>query len=135
MDIADNTVTGNGTTGALIVSYDTAAAAGAPSPSDPDYDTETESIWIHGNTFSGNGASPDPVHGAVQLILGAGMVTTLEDLVWDGDIADGDTAETLCIEGDATYRNIDAPGSFESPSTDRSAHACTGTSRAAVVFE
>jgi len=135
VDIDGNTVTGNGTTGALIISYDTAAAAGAPSTSDPGYDTETENIWIHGNTFTGNGTMPDPNHDAVRLILASGGVTTLEDLIWDGDFATDDDAMTLCIDGTATFRNIDAAGGFATPSTDRTPHDCTGTARPPVVLE
>jgi parallel beta-helix repeat protein len=135
VDIADNTITGNVTTGALIISYDTAAAAGAPSTSDPGYDTETESIWVHGNTFTDNGTLPDPDHDAVRLIVSTGMVDELEDLIWDGDFAEGDDAMTLCIEGTASFRNIDAAGGFSTPNTIRTPHDCTGTARAAVVFE
>lgn len=136
VDIDSNTVTGNGTTGALIISYDTATAAGAATPSDPDYDTETENIWIHGNTFTGNGTNPDDMHDAVRLILASGGgLTALEDLVWDGDFAAGDDAMTLCIEGTATFRNIDSAGGFATPTTDRTPHDCTGTARPPVVLE
>lgn len=136
VDIESNTIMGNGTSGALVISYDTAAAAGAPSPSDPEYDTETESVWFHGNTFTSNGTDPDDMHDAVRLILTAGGgLTSLEDLIWDGDVAEGDDAMTLCIEGTATFRNIDAPGGFAGPTTDRTPHNCTGTARPPVVLE
>lgn len=133
VEIDANTITGNLTTGALVVGYATAEAAGAGPSTDPDYDGFTENVWFHDNTFTGNGTMPTATNPAVAVVLGAGMVSTLEDVLWDGDVAMGDTDMTLCIEGTATFRNIDAP-TFGMPTTDISAHRCSQTPRSPVMF-
>ena len=134
VEISDNTITGNQTTGVLIVGYATAQAAGAGSHTDTGYDPFTESVWLHGNTFTNNGRMPVMGNDAVTVILAAGMISTLEDVLWDGDLAPADTDMTLCLEGDLTFRDIDLASSFGMPTTDRAPHACSGTPRAPVMF-
>lgn len=131
VEIDSNTITGNVTTGALVISYNTAEGAGAGAPMDPGYDAFAENVWFHDNTFMNNGQMPDNA-GAVAIVLGAAMVTTLEDVLWDGDAAPA--GDTICIEGDATFRDFDFPGNFTTMSTDIAAHRCTGTPRPPVTF-
>jgi parallel beta-helix repeat protein len=134
VEIEGNTITGNDTTGALVIGYNTAEAAGAGAPMDAGYDPFTEEVWFHGNTFSDNGRMPTMESDAVALVLGAAGTTTLEDVLWDGDLAEGDTEMTLCIEGDATFRDIDFPGGLGMQSTDIAPHRCMGTARPPVMF-
>lgn len=134
VEVHTNVIRGNASTGALIISYDTAEAAGAGMASDPDYDPETNDVWLHDNTFENNGQMPDMENTAIAAILLFGSITTLEDVLWDGDVGDGETPMTLCLEGELSFRNIDAPGSFSTPTTDRAPHMCMGTPRPEVMF-
>ena len=134
VELDGNMITNNGTTGALIVGYGTALAAGAGAHMDATYDPFTENVWFHGNTFTSNGTMPVENNDAVDVILAVAMSMTLEDIIWDGDLSMGDTDATLCIEGDASFRDIDLASSFTMPTTDRAPHACMGTPRAAVMF-
>jgi hypothetical protein len=90
-------------------------------------------VYIHDNTFSGNGQNP---HGGLEIIKGAGQ--TLEDIVWDGDVdpnADPATADQrrVCIQtnGSATFRDFQFSavpsgiGDLTVQSTDLAPHDCS----------
>lgn len=133
VEVTANTITGNDSMGVFVISYATAEIAGAPGSTDAGYDGFSEDLWIHGNTWGGNGSAPSET---LALITATLMVTTLEDIVWDGFVAPGATDETLCI-GEAstvTFRDVDVPGSFVGSSTDPAPHACTGTARPRVTL-
>ena len=61
---------------------------------DPNYDPFPESIYIHDNSFSGGGASPDsePLN-----LLKQATGQDIPDIVWDGVTVPGATAAVLCI--------------------------------------
>lgn len=132
VEVTGNTVTGNDATGLFVVSYETVTLVGGEPSMDPLYEPFSESIWVHGNTWSDNGGAPPESIMDVLLLL---SVTTLEDIIWDGFLAPGDTADTLCIgETGATFRDIDVAGGFAGSTTDPAPHACTGTTRPPVTL-
>jgi len=67
VEVRDNTITGNDSSGIVVVSFQTVVILGEedPTASDPDYDMFAEDIWLHDNTTSDNGQMPD---GALALI-------------------------------------------------------------------
>ncbi len=120
VEVFDNTITGNDTTGILVISYQTAILAGATDPMEPAYDMFSEQIYLHDNTITGNGAHPDAdVAGLAMLTDGVQTA-----IVWDGFIQDGMDATTLCIQNSGEFRNIDAPNGFMNASEDLSPHDC-----------
>jgi parallel beta-helix repeat protein len=129
VDIANNTITGNITTGILVVSYDTVKFIGGPDVTDTAYDGFSERISIRGNTFGTNGLDPSA---AVNLVTNLLDVDTLEDVLWDGFTQEGADAKTLCVAGAGTFRNIDVPGATAGTTTSAAAHNCTSYQRAPV---
>ena len=113
LDVYDNTIKGNGSSGIAIIS-NLVEATGIPLEFrerrglDPETDPYSESVTIHDNTFESNGQSPVPPYDAVG---GA----TLEDILWDGyvDAAkdNSDGSLSLCIQnnGGASFRSITWP--------------------------
>jgi parallel beta-helix repeat protein len=133
VELWNNTIENNSGTGMLIVSWPVFAAVGGLSTTDPDYDQYTTAVYIHDNTFSGNGQNP---HGGLEIIKGAGQ--TLEDIVWDGDLdpnADPATADQrrICIQnnGSATFRDFQFSavpsgiGDLTVQTTDLAPHDCS----------
>ena len=91
---------------------------------DPNYDPFPESIYIHDNSFSGSGASPDsePLN-----LLKQATGQNIPDIVWDGVTVPGADAEAvLCLSdnGEAGFVNLDAGNGFAAPSFDATAHDC-----------
>lgn len=144
IEIDHNTVTDNETAGVLIIAYAAVEAIGAGNMEtpDPDYDSYPESAYIHDNTFTNNGTSPQ----GVALII---TPTPLDDILWDGLVnSEVDmTSEALrfCIQNnrkgdgsDATFRNFHLDVEMTNigePEYDLSPYDCTHESQAAVTCE
>jgi parallel beta-helix repeat protein len=58
VDIQNNTVTGNQSTGLFVVSYGTVQFIGGPAAVGAAYDPFSEHVYVHGNTFNGTAARP-----------------------------------------------------------------------------
>lgn len=103
-EVRNNTIENNDSTGVLVLSMNTVELLVGPSD-DPNTDPYPEQNFIHDNTFSNNGTSP-------QSVLGEWGVVPLEDVVWDGTIDTAKTLEPLCLGAPPfpTYRNVHAPG-------------------------
>ena len=104
-EIRNNTITGNISTGVVIVEYTDLLFA---KYDDPEFNIYAEGNYIHDNTFAGNATDPD------DLILGvtAGKspgVDLLLDGCSDPDLANADGALTNCFMGNgaATFMNMD----------------------------
>ena len=117
-----NAITDNNAGGIVVVGWDTFALLnGGDSAEDPNHDKFSETIWIHDNTYSGNGGSPT---GTLALLF-----PELADVVWDDFVdADKDNSDgslSLCVrEESATFLNVNGPSGFEEPDTDVSDHLC-----------
>ena len=124
-EVHDNTITGNESTGILAVSFQTLAALLSDVKLDPETDPYMEKLFVHGNTMSGNGASPKS---ALALL----NVTPLEDVVWDGVENPDGAGGGICL-GDKppAFRNFGGFPGIGDPSlhsTDTTEHECTPSS-------
>lgn len=126
VDIHKNTIKDNVTTGVLLLSYTTVEQLLTPKPkADPQTSPYSHSIYIHDNTFSGNGTQP-------RSILRTWNIVPLEDVIWDG-AQDPAASIDLCLgtTNVPSFRDIHVPdGGLSDPSvhsTDSSAYRCKGT--------
>jgi hypothetical protein len=116
--IFDNTIENNESVAVLIVSLTTLNLV-LGTKADPATDPDPEKSYIHGNTFTGNGASP-------QGVLGLLGVKPAEDIVWDGVEKTGATDPALCL-GDPplpSFRNFHAS---DGGITDKTVHTTDAT--------
>ena len=95
VEVFDNTIDKNQTSGMSIVSY---LLTDKPL-NDPNYDPFCESIYIHDNRFSDNGGKPS---GAIGEMLSKVMGSPLPDILYDGIIdpkkqVDGKLPEALAL--------------------------------------
>ena len=136
VEVRDNTITGNDSSGILVVSFATVVIIDSstdPSTTDPDYDGFSEDIWLHDNTTSDNGQAPD----SILALIGSQAtppVSTLEDILYDAFVPEGSTEPELCISMTGTIRSA-MPlegGMFPEQSTDASLYDCTGATVAGV---
>ncbi|HVP68341.1 MAG TPA: parallel beta-helix domain-containing protein [Anaeromyxobacteraceae bacterium] len=149
VEIDHNTVTGNDTDGVAVISFIFTGLANTTAP-DPAYYPYPQQVYIHDNTFSGNGTAPDQVVALGQLlntIFGTSnpFPTALPDVMYDGvlDPAAGTGANPMgiCLGtatppsfGNLTQNQYCAVASDGTPvgpcwplnpSTDASAYNCT----------
>lgn len=114
IDVHDNTITGNGTVGILLVDYQTAALAGAPASTDSTYDGHLRHVYVHGNTQSGNSHDPSSAVGGLARLDG----TVEVDVLWDNFVAPDDVPPQLCVNTSGHYRMIDGPNNFANSSDE-----------------
>ena len=89
-EIRNNTVTGNNSTGLLVVSYTLMEKLIPGATADPATAPYPDHIFVHGNTFMNNGTMPASVFAAFN------PPTPLEDVLWDGWVASNDpTTKTV----------------------------------------
>lgn len=102
-EVHDNEITGNVTTGVLIISY-IEPILGAYD--DTNYDVFAEGNWIHDNTFADNGANPQGLIAALFPAMDG------PDIGWDGcfadpaDATDPDKRNCISNNGDASFLNV-----------------------------
>jgi len=119
IEVRDNTISGHKSTGVLVVSYRIFELLTGTTLDDPDMDPYLKRVYVHGNTYSGNGSDPQ---GGLKVI---GMAT-LENVLWDGILNEaGDSAEVCLGANETSFRNFNANGDFQNQLTDPGAHACT----------
>ena len=112
VEVFDNTIEKNQTTGLSVVSY----LLTEKPLNDPKYDPFCDSIYIHNNQFADNGGKPA---GAIGELLAKALGSPLPDILYDGIIdpkkqVDGKLPETLALRikdnGKAGFANFDAMG-------------------------
>jgi parallel beta-helix repeat protein len=108
IEVHGNTVSGNGTTGILLVDYQTAVFAGAMASMDSGYDGHLRHIYVHDNMQSGNAMDPDPAVSGLAQLDGSTEV----DVLWDMFVPPDNVPPQLCIQSSGTFRGIDGPNSF-----------------------
>jgi parallel beta-helix repeat protein len=143
IEIRDNTIEDNNGAALALVSYPIISAlTGDPPPDDESYDPYSEGIWVHGNTFSGNGSSPggqtasganDTLRTLLGLMATQGVeLTEVEEVAWDGFVRDDlGPSDVLCVRDNegADFRYLDIPGLLGddlNTNTDASPHDCMG---------
>src|SRR5262249_41448815 len=111
VDVFDNAIEHNQTSGVSIVSY---LITDKPIQ-DAKYDPFCEAIYVHDNRFAANGDKPA---GPLGELLASAMGTPLPDILYDGVVdpkkqVDGKLPDALAIRvrnnGQAGFANFDAP--------------------------
>ena len=123
-EVADNMISGNGSTGAVVVLYTPLLF---PPPNDPEFDEYAEGNWIHDNTFVGNGEAPDEL---IQALVGMDLPTP--SIIFDGctdpdKTDDGTLANCVSNNGDASFIQVNMCDGNLDPSTDIAPATCEYT--------
>ena len=95
------------------------------------FDPYPERIYVHGNTLSGGGDSPDGMDlKALKLAL-YGLGGSFPDVLWDGYVnkdrsVDGKKAAgpDICLRGVSGVINADGPGGYKNPVKDAKPFEC-----------
>lgn len=121
IEVRDNTISGNGTSGVLVASYTTLALLTGKPNTDEEMNPYAKRVYIHGNTYTGNGTSPAGIFASLLP-----SITTFENVLWDGEIDPELESADICLGAEAaTFRNLDVPGSFANSTTTTEGHTCT----------
>ena len=113
IEVRNNMVSGNGTTGILLVDYQTAVLNGADVSSDHTYDGHLRHVYVHDNTQSNNAHMP-----AAAVAGLAGLTGAEVDIIWDMFVPTDNIPPQLCIASSGTFRAVDAPHGFATPPVD-----------------
>jgi len=92
VEIRDNVIEDQDGAAVLIVSFDLieSLTGGDITNTDPALDPYSEGIYIHSNTFTGNGERP----GGTLVAIGA---APHEDVLWDGDVREAEHDPEICL--------------------------------------
>lgn len=123
IEVRDNTITGNDSTGVLVVSYPILELLTGTKLDDPGMDPYVKRVYVHSNTFADNGKAPK----GGLVVVGQ---TTLEDVLWDGILKEGETTAEICLGANPpAFRNFAAMEDFDkdAQSTSTVGHTCTLT--------
>lgn len=130
VEIFNNRISDNNTANVIISSLHTTGYADSAVQSD--FDAYPEGIWIHDNTYSGGGTSPDGLDLNALKIMMFGLTGRLPDVLFDGYIdedkfVDGvmPAALRICVSDAVDVLNADAPNGFGSPVVDTENYRCT----------
>lgn len=130
VEIFNNRISDNNTANVIISSLHTTGYADSAVQSD--FDAYPEGIWIHDNTYSGGGTSPDGLDLNALKIMMFGLTGRLPDVLFDGYIdedkfVDGvmPAALRICVSDAVDVLNADAPNGFSSPVVDTENYRCT----------
>jgi len=132
VEIFDNDIAENNTANIIISSYYATGFQGTRETA-ADYDPYPETIFIHGNRFSGGGASPDGLELKALKVAMFGLSGRFPDILWDGYVnpekADADgrlLAEfAICVDnGEAEVLNADLGNGSADIVVGDSQHGC-----------
>jgi parallel beta-helix repeat protein len=124
VEVSKNRFENNSGPALSVVSWITFGTLGGVNTTDKEFEQFSERVYVHGNTFSGNGNNPQDVYKDVLAF------TKVEDILWDGVVNDqapiAASERRLCIKnnGAATFRNINIPGGLKDQTTDLAPHNC-----------
>ncbi|WP_297732304.1 parallel beta-helix domain-containing protein [uncultured Maricaulis sp.] len=97
-----------------------------------DFDPYPETIWIHDNTYSGGGTSPDGLDLTALKIALFGLNGALPDVLFDGYIDDEKLVDgvlpdalRICVADDVDVLNADGPNGYGSPRVETESFRCT----------
>ncbi len=102
VEVRGNTISGNGTTGILLVSYATAVIAGAPVSTSAAYDGYLRHTYVHDNVMSNNGHNPN-----LAVMALAGLTPGEIDVVWDERVAPDDMPPQICAANTGMFVSVD----------------------------
>ncbi len=130
VEIFNNRISDNNTANIIISSLHTTGYSDSAVQSD--FDPYPETIWIHSNTYSGGGNSPDGLDLAALKVVLFGLTGRLPDILFDGYLdedkfVDGALPDALriCVGDDVDVLNADAPNSFSDPRVETEAFQCS----------
>jgi len=140
VEVFDNDFRDNGTTGVLLISYNTARIIGGFNTTDRTYDLYSEGLYILGNRFSGGGTMPDAT--AERLLNGVVGDMPIPDILFDGYVdhrkfvngALPDALRTCIQQPAATFLNFDLATIGAHASFDPAPYNCTLARLPAVVI-
>ncbi len=141
VEVFNNRFRNNNTADVVLVSYNTAALlAGQPAPNNPDFDAYSETLWIHDNTFSGSGTSPDSDLDILDALLGL----PYPNILFDGDLNPAKTVDGALPEGlricvqepeGTTFANLDLSHAFAGLTKDIATVDCSHPALSPVPLE
>ena len=80
------------------------------------YDPYPDNIFIHGNSFTGGGNSPDGLDLKALKVALFGLKGNLPDILWDGYADPDGSAFPICVDnGDVQILNADGPAGYKAP--------------------
>ncbi|MGH8054458.1 MAG: parallel beta-helix domain-containing protein [Stenotrophomonas sp.] len=128
IEIFDNEVRDNATTNIIISSvYSTGYKDSSASPN---FDPYPERIYVHNNTLSGGGDSPDGFDLKALKVAMYGLTGNFPDVLWDGyfnkeRMVDGaKVGPQICLRNISGVINADGPGGYKNPSKDAKPFDC-----------
>lgn len=127
-EIRNNTIANNNSTGVLVVSYKLMEILIPGAKDDPMTNPYPDHVFIHDNTFTGNGTMPATVFSVI------GATPPLENVMWDGWVMSGmptDPTVKFCLGSKSpwpTFRMFDGQSvgnpSMAMMSTDTTPYQC-----------
>lgn len=128
IEVFDNEVRNNATTNIIVSSvYSTGYKDSSASPN---FDPYPERIYIHNNTLSGGGDSPDGLDLKALKVAMYGLTGNFPDVLWDGyynkeRMVDGvKLGPQICLRNVSGVVNADGPGGYKNPSKDAKPFEC-----------
>ena len=128
IEVFDNEVRDNATTNIIVSSvYSTGYKDSSASPN---FDPYPERIYIHNNTLSGGGDSPDGLDLKALKLAMYGLTGNFPDVLWDGyynkeRMVDGvKVGPQICLRNVSGVVNADGPGGYKNPSKDGKPFEC-----------
>ncbi len=128
IEIFGNEIRDNATTNIIISSvYSTGYKDSSKSET---FDPYPERIYVHGNTLSGGGDSPDGFDLKALKVAMYGLRGNFPDVLWDGYYnkdrkVDGQArGPEICLRDVSGVINADGPNSYKNPSKDVQSHQC-----------
>jgi len=130
VEIFNNRISDNNTANVIISSlHTTGYSDGAVQQ---DFDAYPETIWVHDNTYSGGGSSPDGLDLTALKVAMFGLTGSLPDVLFDGYIDEGKFVDgampaelRICIDDPVEVLNADAPNGYSSPRVDTENYQCS----------
>lgn len=136
IEIFNNEIRDNATANIIVSSvYSTGYKDSSKSET---FDPYPERIYIHNNTLSGGGDSPDGVDLKLLKTTQYGLTGSFPDVLWDGYFnkdrqVDGKAVgPQICLRDVNGVINADGPGGYKNPNKDTKPYDCTLPSLPAV---
>lgn len=128
IEVFDNEVRDNATANIIVSSvYSTGYKDSSASAN---FDPYPERIYIHNNTLSGGGDSPDGLDLKALKLAMYGLTGNFPDVLWDGyfnkeRMVDGVKAgPQICLRNVSGVINADGPGGYKNPGKDAKPFEC-----------
>jgi len=120
-EIRNNTVENNVSVGALLLSFETIKVVLSGVTDDPTTDPWPEKIFVHDNTFTGNGTAPKDILAALV------PAPPLQSVVWDGREDPAKSGVELCLGTTNLPSFLNLQGGLDpaAGSTDTTPFECT----------